>query len=189
MKKIILPAILIFVSLSFNGFSQDTPLPVVLGVGSEIHYDLSLGYPFNMTITTIKPDFGFTWNMGSGTGGQVTITKDARKKATRLINYFESGTQVTMDDETTVILSSATYKLIKKGKPANIISNDTTQQLTFVRNETMVIPVNGVNTTFNVLYAETDIHHKYWIWDNAKMPVVFKMDLGWVITMKEIILK
>jgi len=53
----------------------------------------------------------------------------------------------------------------------------------------MNVLVDGKDVPFDVLYAETDINHKYWIWDNAETPFILKMDLGWVLQIKSIITK
>jgi len=186
MKAILFSLLFVNISITSNLTAQQAPLTTTLAPGTKISWDLSLGYPFNITINSLKPDFVFSWDMGEGTTGKVTITGKALKKATKMIDYFEKGTDITMDDQTTVMFPKVLYKKMKAGGSAEIALDGVVQTIKFMKKEKMAVSVNGTGQSLDVLYAETDKNCKFWIWDNAATPLILKMELGWTLTIQSI---
>jgi len=174
-------------TFAFSLVAQTNKMKVAPGY--KISWELSIGYPFDINIIQLKPDFIFDWSMGDENKGKVTVTNEGLTGAKKLINDFNNGETIIYTKATTVIISEAIFKNLKAGKSVTINSNDTIQKLTFVNKEKMNVLVDGKEVPFDVLYAETDINHKYWIWDNAETPFILKMDLGWVLQIKSIITK
>ena len=187
MKKIISCSLLVLLAMTVSVKAQTNELKVVPGY--KFSWSLSLGYNFDINIIKLKPDFTFDWSMGNGSKGQTIIKHEALMSAKKLVNYFSNGDTVSLVKATTVILSNPEYDSLKAGKPVNITSNDTLQKLTFVKKGKMNVLVDGKDMSLDILYGETNLKHKYWIWDNKDTPLIFKMDIGWTITIKSITTK
>lgn len=179
MKKFIFPLLLSFILMTLNLNAQEEKKDIVISQGSKINWTLSLGYPFNIVVNSVKPDFSFKWDMGGNETGSVTLTSKALKKATKMFDYFNKGTDVIKEDETTVIFSKALFKKLKAGKSAEMSLDGINQNIRFVQNTTMKVMVDGVEANLPVVYAETDKSCKFWIWDNAAWPMILKMEMGW----------
>jgi len=187
MKKLILTlSLLVTVAISLH--SQEVA-DVEITPGCRISWNLSLGYPFNIIIDQVKPDFVFTWDMGSNASGKNIIKAKAVKKAIKMTDYFNDGATVTMEDATTVIFSKALYKKMKAGSSTEMTLDGIAQTLRFVKSETLMVAVDGADVALNVIYAETDKNGKFWIWDNAKTPIILRMELGWSLTIESITTK
>jgi len=91
--------------------------------GYKISWELSIGYPFDINIIQLKPDFIFDWSMGDENKGKVTVTNEGLTDAKKLINDFNNGEIITYSTATTVIISKAIYKNLKAGKSVTITSN------------------------------------------------------------------
>lgn len=181
MKKFIFPLVLSFVLMTFNLNAQESKKDIVINQGAKINWTLSLGYPFNIVVNSVKPDFSFKWDMGGDETGSVTLTAQALKKATKMFDYFNKGTDITKEDETTVVFSKALFKKLKAGKSTEMSLDGINQNIRFVQNTTMKVMVDGAETTLPVVYAETDKSCKFWIWDNSALPMILKMELGWTL--------
>jgi len=186
MKTIVFSFVFVLISLTSGLTAQEAPATTTLTPGTKISWDLSLGYPFNITVNSLKPNFAFSWDMGEGATGNVTINGKALKKATKMIDYFEKGTDITMEDQTTVMFSKALYKKMKAGGSAEMTLDGVSQTMKFMKKEKMAVSVNGTGQSLDVLYAETDKNCKFWIWDNAATPLILKMELGWSLTIQSI---
>ena len=185
MKKTVLCAVIFLSVILISARAQTTP-KLNIAQGNKLSWELSLGYNFDIKVIELKPDFAFDWSMGKDKKGEVKIKHDALISATKLINDFSNGDTITYLKATTVMVSASIYDSLKAGKSINILSNDTAQKLTFVKKEKLNVLVDSKETSLDVLYAETNLKHKYWIWDNAETPFIIKMDLVWTITLKSI---
>ena len=185
MKKIIACIIVVLLTMTISVRSQSTN-KLSIAPGYKLSWELSLGYNFDIKIIELNPDFRFDWSMGQKSSGEVTVKHDALLGAKKLINNFSNGDTITYLKATTTLVSGSVYDSLKAGMSVNILSNDTLQELTFIRIDKLNVLIDGIGTSLVALYAETDLKHKYWIWDNAETPFILKMDLGWTIELKSI---
>ncbi|HBG70382.1 MAG: hypothetical protein A2W93_15660 [Bacteroidetes bacterium GWF2_43_63] len=186
MKKMLFPVLLIFLSMAMNLNAQESTKEITITPGAKISWNLSLGYPFNITVNSVKPDFSFKWDMGGDETGSVTLTAKALKKATKMFDYFKKGTDITKEDETTVIFSKALFKKLKAGKSTEMSLDGINQNIRFVQNSTMKVLIDGTESSLPIIYAETDKACKFWIWDNASLPLILKMEMGWTLEITSI---
>lgn len=159
--------------------------------GTTLTYDvkyLETNYQFIVKIINLKPDVVFTWEMTEpqSSKGKVNMSKEALATAVKQNNFFKSG-ELFLTDMTTVWVSKKVFSSIKKGKPILIDLLNEEANLKFIKLEKKSFLIDGIKTkNIEVLYAETDLNHKYWILNCPEFPIILKMDLGWSIDLKSV---
>jgi tetratricopeptide (TPR) repeat protein len=148
---------------------------------------------------SLDSDFEFDWNMSSSTdaNGHVKITKNALEKATAQNNYFgPSMKNVTFTDKTTVWVSKAVINNLLTTSACKMDLGGGEEEFTLVLNtpderdedvfETK-INVKGEAKYISTLHVKNaDGTHQVWIMNDAKNPMIVKMQLDWDITLKSI---
>ncbi|MCB9232315.1 MAG: hypothetical protein H6581_11670 [Bacteroidia bacterium] len=144
-------------------------------------------YDFEVTIRSIGEEgIKFDYHMTvSGTKGSVEITASALQNALGQVNNF-SGGELILSTKTTVWVSRTVYSGLKKAKSVNIDLGEGTEALVFKKNADLDVKVDDKVKNLKVIEAETDEGHKYTILDDKKFPLILKMDLGWMIGIKEV---
>lgn len=158
----------------------------------EVTYDSS---PIEMLVelNSRTPDLVLKYRMGFAEPkfGTITVTSDALSAATEQDNFWIGDK--TLINKTTLWISSSTYDdIILKGEATMPFRQGfTLYDLTYtlIEKGTFEIVFNGKSRKLPVLYLEDKggKGFKYWIWNNPSDPVILKMDLGWVVDLKEII--
>lgn len=164
-------------------------------VNSQLAYNVDFRgqkYQFVVDVQKKSPDLVFKYNltMGGGMEATVTVTEEAMKTAINQQNYF-NGADRTLNTETTVWVSKKVFNEIKNsGK--TIIGNAQgmgafkADEYTLTGTVDFNAMVNGEEVKLKALHIKAANDYQYWIWDNAKDPLILKMDLGWGISLKEI---
>jgi len=186
MKNILKLNFLVIIAFYATSVNAQKKAKIKIEQGYKISWNLSLGYDFSIDIQNVTPYFDFNWFMSTGSNGKVIITQNALKSAVVQVNNFENGTKETYDNKTTVLVSNFVYNSLKNNKEVVINPDGNNETLRFKENQKMIVKVDGKDMQFNILYAETEKNKKYWIWDNETTPLIFKMDLGWVLELKSI---
>jgi hypothetical protein len=70
-----------------------------------------------------------------------------------------------------------------------IDAGDGDETLTFEDIEKMTVLIDGEDADLDCIYSSSDLFGWFWILDNRKFPIIVKMDIGWTITLTEIITK
>jgi hypothetical protein len=161
---------------------------------SQLSYNVDFKgqkYQFIVEVQKKSPVLVFKYDltMNGGMQGTITMTEEALKGAINQQNYF-NGTDRELKTETTVWVSSKVYNDIKKGGKTQIGNSAglgyKVDEYKLIGTEDFATTVNGEEVALKALHIKADNGFEYWIWDNAKDPLILKMDLGWGITIKEI---
>lgn len=148
---------------------------------------------------SVDTDFEFDWSMTSSAdaNGHVKITKDAMDKAIAQNNYFGPALKnATLTDKTTVWVSKEVINsLIKNGKSKmdvgdgeeeyTVVADDVDNRDTESLNEKFSI--NGAQKYLNTIHVtNASGKSQLWILKDAKNPMIIKMDIGFIISLKSI---
>ncbi|MBM4373089.1 MAG: hypothetical protein FJ098_15650 [Deltaproteobacteria bacterium] len=151
-------------------------------------------YDFVVTVKKLGPEIEFDWRMTEPANkeGSVKMTEAALRDADRQHNMF-SGGPLTLEDKTTVWVSQAVLKQYRVKMIDHRIDTGSGYQIFLPEDEAIVpykVLVDGVEQEYKVLHLKADCSggddEHLWILDNLAAPVIFKMDLGWTIWLKEI---
>jgi hypothetical protein len=187
MKRFILPLLILS---SISAFSQKNCCPW-LKTGTELKYDFfNLLQEYDFTITGLVLDQGarFQWNMGDPVNmeGIIKISAEALNTSLAMVNHFRNG-GLDLTDKTTVWVSTAVHRSMKKATPLQISIDGKSHLLKFVKNSDFEFMLDEKKSSVPVLYCESDQGAKIWILDNAKSPLILKMELDFVVELKRVI--
>ena len=161
------------------------------------------GNNYDFTVSNAKgsvdTDFEFDWSMTSSAdaNGHVKITKDAMDKAIAQNNYFGPALKnATLTDKTTVWVSKEVINgLIKNGK-SKMDVGDGEEEYTVVADDVDNRDTESLNEKFSINGAQkylNTIHvtnaggkSQLWILKDATNPMIIKMDIGFIISLKSI---
>ncbi|HAV92316.1 TPA: hypothetical protein DCW38_03960 [candidate division WOR-3 bacterium] len=149
-------------------------------------------YDFIVDVNKLSKDIAFDWSMTSpvNSSGTAVLREKALSSATKLFNYFSDGDTLDFDEEyTSVWVSRAVYDALKKNDMVTIDAGDGDETLTFEDIEKMTVLIDGEDADLDCIYSSSDLFGWFWILDNRKFPIIVKMDIGWTITLTEIITK
>ncbi|MGG9962042.1 tetratricopeptide repeat protein [Ferruginibacter sp. SUN106] len=147
----------------------------------------------------VDTDFEFDWAMSNKDDmkGHIKLTKDAMEKAIAQNNYFGSALKnATLTDKTTVWVSKAVFNDLTKNNSAKMDVGNGEEIFTVVPDgqdnrdkesfEDKVL-VKGSAKYVNTLHVKNeDGSRQLWILNDAKNPMIIKMDLDWSIVLKSI---
>ena len=180
-----------FATPSIAGFTTATW--AVSANGAE--YDFLVSNPKGNTDT----DFEFDWAMTNKDDmkGHIKLTKEAMEKAIAQNNYFGAGLKnATLNDKTTVWVSKAVFDGLTKNNNAKMDVGNGEELFTVVTDKQDnrdqngfedKVTVKGSDKYVNTLHVKNDDgSRQLWILNDAKNPLIIKMDLGWSITLKSI---
>lgn len=189
MKKLLL---LTAVITLFTAFTADINSPqgkVKLGVGTNIVYAVNFmgqQYDFNLTVTSREKGVAFDYTLTDErkTSGSVNISQEAMATAHRQNNYFAGGA-MQLKQATTLWISDKVYKELKEGKTTIDLGNGA-EELVLIEKMKMNVTIGGKTKSVKVLYAKTEIDNKFWIMDDKVDHLILKMEIGWIMKIKEI---
>ncbi|MDD3802921.1 MAG: hypothetical protein PHW02_00855 [bacterium] len=169
-----------------------TEMPSFAAEGAKLIYHVDYfgdEYDFIVDLKKIGKDIEFDWSMTSpvNSSGSVEIKEKALKNATYLFNYFSDGDNIIMYDSTTVFMSKAVYNALKKNETVTIDAGDGDENLSFDDYEDFPVIINGEEKNLYCIYSSSDLFGWFWILDNQSFPLILKMDIGWTITLTEIV--
>ncbi|MGE3062331.1 MAG: hypothetical protein AB7T10_01700 [bacterium] len=146
-------------------------------------------YDFIVDLKNLSKDIEFDWSMTSpmNSSGNVIIREKALKNATSLFNYYSNGDTLDMEDYTSIWVSKAVYNALKNDDIVTIDAGDGDETLTFEEIQKFTVVINGEDKELDCIYASSDLFGWFWILDSQKFPLILKMDIGWTITLTEII--
>jgi hypothetical protein len=140
-----------------------------------------------------KPDLVLKYRMGfeEPRVGEITISSQALKDSYEQDNFWIGDKLIS--NKTTLWVSSAAYlDIVESGEVKmpfrqGFTYHDLTYRL--VDKTELELVFNGKLKKFHTFYLEDTEGKgfKYWIWNNQTDPLILKMDLGWQLTLKEII--
>lgn len=166
----------------------------------EVNVD---GAAYDFIVTNVAgntaTDFEFDWAMTNKDDmkGHIKITKAAMENAMAQNNYFGPAFKnATLTDKTTVWISLAVFnELLKKGSVKMDVGNGE-EIFTVVADNIddrdkdpfdYKVQVSGSDKFLNTLHIKNeDGSRQLWILNDAKNPMIIKMDLGWSIILKSI---
>jgi len=146
-------------------------------------------YDFIVHVNLLSKDISFDWLMTApiNSSGTVTIREKALKSAVKLFNYYSDGDTLEFEDYTSVWVSDLVYDALNKNKNIIIDAGDGNEMLTYENNEKLSVIINGEASDLDCIYSSSDLFGWFWILDNRKFPIIVKMEIGWTITLTEII--
>jgi hypothetical protein len=166
--------------------------------GDKLVYHVNAGgseYDFIVTLNAAGfgggIDFNYAMTNASKTKGHVNISGDARKSATKYINYFRGG-DLNLTDASSVWLSTDNY--IELPTQSTDMTFDDGEEESFYRSENLgeapMIKIKGKARKLDVYLANNssndDGDKTLWINDAPGNPLIIKMSLGFTIELKEI---
>lgn len=158
-------------------------------------------YNFNISNININEDGGldFDWLMTSGASmnGHIKITKDAMEKANAQNNYFGPDLKnATLTDKTTIWISKAVFSELQTNGSAKMDVGNGEEVFSLITdkpNERDATPfddkvkISGIEKFINTIHVKnTDGSRQLWILNDAKNPMIVKMDIGFSISLKSI---
>ena len=180
-----------FATPAIAGFTKATWAVSVDGA----NYDFLVSNPKGNTDT----DFEFDWAMSNNDEmkGHIKLTKEAMEKAIAQNNYFGAGLKnATLNDKTTVWISKTVFDGLIKNNSAKMDVGNGEELFTVIADKQDnrdqdafedKVTVRGSEKYVNTLHVKNDDgSRQLWILNDAKNPMIIKMDLGWSITLKSI---
>lgn len=168
--------------------------PAWLKAGTVMTYGVDFygkNYDFIITIKTLTPEVSFDWKMTApvNSEGSVVIKAEALATAMDQDNFFSGGPKE-LSDKTTVWVSKAVMDQYRSGNIEKQINTGSGPDLFLPTQEnpekTYAFKLDGKDTSLGVMDIKGINGHRLWILDNLAAPIIFKMDLGWKIWLKEI---
>lgn len=161
----------------------------------QLNYNLAYGderYQFIVQMEEVEPYRTFSFDMTNkrGTDGRVTMTPGALDTATWQVNTFGNRNDTFSDREITVWVSRKVMKdLIEKDSavfnPGAFMSSNTTFYNKGLK--TYEYELNGVPQKIEILVAQNKKgNYGFWLLNDPENPLIIRMDVGWVIWLKEI---
>jgi hypothetical protein len=149
-------------------------------------------YQYIIVINGLYPELSFRWDMTFPirTNGTVKISQEAMDTATTQRNKFSVfGSDLLLEDETSVWISRKVYQALKAKMPVliNCGDNDEVGELLFFKaNTNYKTQLNDLVVLLPALYAETGKGNKYWILDDPDNPIILKMTIEFNIQLDNI---
>jgi hypothetical protein len=191
--KQLLAAIVAVTLISFTSTTGDELKDIP--VNAQLAYNVDFRgqkYQFLVEVKKKAPELIFSYNltMGGGMTGTIMMNENALTNAVNQQNYF-NGTDRNLDTETTVWVSKKVYDEIKNSGKTSMGNSQgmgafKAEEYTLEGTEDFPTTLNGEAVTLKALHVKAANGYQYWIWDNAKDPLILKMDLGWGISLKEV---
>lgn len=194
MKRIyILFALLFLTGMIPKSFSQQNEKTGNwFKTGSVITYHVvnaTKEYDYVVSDLVIDKNIAFNWKMTEPVNytGSIKIFNNAVDTASIMVNNFENGSNMTMINKTTAMISRKLYKRLLSQVPVNITFDNRNEVLKFVRNETYSATIEGVQQDLDVMVAETETGNTFWILNNPQYPLIIKMKLDFTIALKSVV--
>ncbi|MEI6123711.1 MAG: hypothetical protein WCQ95_08785 [Bacteroidota bacterium] len=183
---------IVMLLMSVNTFSQKNETAnkwLVSGTKLTYHIvNITNEYDFLISNLLIDKDVSFKWMMSDpiNYSGEIKMTRDALDTASTIVNYFADKSVQHFTDKSSGWLSKKLYRSLKNNTGAKIIIDKKPETITFKQNEKYTVIVDGVDVLLDVMYAETASGFKFWILDDAKNPLIVKMQLAFTLELKKI---
>lgn len=156
-------------------------------------------YDFIMTLAEVGEKLSFHYVMTEpvGTDGTVIMTPTATKSATILYNSF-SGGEVTLQDKTSAFVSKDIFTAISTTKKAAIQTEkggaDTYGNITVAKEKISVTGSLKDLSVYKLVQTQDNAGNnvdagsakEIRVLDNANLPLITYMDLGWTIQLTEV---
>jgi len=172
--------------------SYDMPPFAKEGVKLVYHVDyFGDEYDFIVDMKHVSKEIEFDWKMTEpvNSSGNVIMTEKALKNAKLLFNYYSDGDTLKLEEYTSVWFSRAVYDALKKGEDVTIDAGDGDEVLSFEDYEDFPVIIDKEESSLKCIYSSSDLFGWFWVLDSQKFPLILKMDIGWTITLTEIITK
>ncbi|HNZ41805.1 MAG TPA: hypothetical protein PLI16_03555 [Bacteroidales bacterium] len=159
--------------------------------GSVLTYHVVNGakeYNYIVSDLDLSKDISFRWKMTEPVNynGSIKIFDAALDTAMKMVNYFENGSALDMNNKTTAMFSRKAYKMLIGQQPVSVNIDNAQETVGFERYENYHITVDGVQQQVEVMVASTATGKKFWILDNPKFPLIIKMELAFTIDLRTV---
>ncbi len=193
MKKVfILAVIILTVGIVPNSFAQKHEVKSSwFKNGSVLTYHVVNGnkeYDYIVNDLDLSKDISFKWKMTEPVNynGRIKIYDAALDTAMKMVNYFENGSSLDMNNKTTAMFSRKAYKMLIGQQAITVRIDNTPETVNFERYENYAITVDGLQQQVEVMVASTATGKKFWILDNPKFPLIIKMELAFTIDLRTV---
>lgn len=174
--------------------------PAIADINKATWYVNANGAAYDFTVSkplgSVDADLEFNWAMTSGDdmNGYIKITREAMDTAKGQNNYFGPGLKnTTLTDKTTVWISKKVFEEITKNGSCKMDVGNGEEVFTLVKDDLEnrdmepfeeKIKVKGVEKFVNTFHIKNEEgNRQLWILNDAKNPLIVKMDIGWSITL------
>lgn len=128
---------------------------------------------------------------GTDFSGKINITPMAMDSASELDNHFD-GEDKNQTKTLSLWISQKNFSEIKQDSTTTLsfrqglVKNETVFK--WKETQTFMCNVDGKLEEFKAIYLEDTMNKdfKLWIWDNATNPIIFRLDFGWQMILKDI---
>ena len=183
MLKFFIPILLLGISLTLPAQELKPIKQYIYEVktGENKHYDLII------TVYQEQPDLIFSWKTSEENvrHGKFTISENARKTSGTMLYSFENG-DVQLKDKTAMWVSDKVFNDLKKGS-VTLDLGEGVETYSLTGKEQLETLVSGKKEKIKVLHGSNGKGTEIWIIDDGKNPLLFKMNRGGSIFLKEII--
>lgn len=180
---------------SRNASSEEAKDTLEVQDNYQLNYNLAYGderYQFIVQMEQMAPYRTFSFDMTNkrGTDGMVTMTPGALDTARVQVNTFGNRKDTFSDNQITVWVSRRVMKELMENdssefNPGAFMSGSSMFYKRGIK--TYKYELNGVPQKIEICVAsDKDNKYSFWLLNDPENPLIIRMDVGWVIWLKEI---
>ncbi|MEO0288062.1 MAG: hypothetical protein ABIN00_00250 [candidate division WOR-3 bacterium] len=115
----------------------------------------------------------------------VTVLQKSLESSDRIFMNLWDYSVSNLENKTSVFFSKKVFKDLVNKKEVIIDVGDGEEHLTFERKTVYNCVVDGKEVGLKAVYATSDLFGYFWILDDERFPLILKMEVGYIIELKE----
>lgn len=116
----------------------------------------------------------------------VTVSQKSLENSSKIFMNLWDYNISDLEDKTSVFFSKKVFKDLVNRKEVTIDVGDGDEHLTFEGKTFYNCVVDGKEVELKAVYATSDLFGYFWILDDERFPLILKMEVGYIIELKEI---
>jgi hypothetical protein len=117
---------------------------------------------------------------------EVMISQKSLENSEKIFMNLWDYSVSNLDDKTSLFFSKRVFQDLVNKKEVTIDVGDGEEHLTFERKTVYNCVVDGKEVELKAIYATSDLFGYFWILDDERFPLILKMEVGYIIELKEI---
>uniref|UniRef100_A0A7C3N7W2 DUF3108 domain-containing protein n=1 Tax=candidate division WOR-3 bacterium TaxID=2052148 RepID=A0A7C3N7W2_UNCW3 len=161
--------------------------------GTTLVYEVSSWgdmYTLKVEIEKIKGDLTYKYTLSDGNvvgEGEINISKKSLENSIKIFMNFWDGGIVDTKEKTSILFSKKVFRDLVNKKEVTIDVGDGEEHLTFGNKDSYFCVVDGKEIELKCINASSDLFGYFSILDDYSFPLILKMEVGYIIELKEII--